>query len=215
MEERMETPMTSPRKPSPGRNCRTVTASIVLSLDGRVCGTDGPYDMSWIVPHAVSDGAHEHTLAVTSPATTILLGRINYEGFGSYWPGIADRADADPWDRAFSQWLTETDKVVFSTTLSEAAWQNTTIESRPPPTAVAELRAEPGGDIVVLASSSVIRALLDADMVDRLAIMVAPETVGGGPRLFDDTVTAAGSWSLTSHSITATGALSLIYTRAR
>jgi dihydrofolate reductase len=171
--------------------------------------------MGWIVPHAISDGAHDHTLAVLGPATTILLGRINYEGFAGYWPGVADMADADPWDRAFSRWLTATDKIVFSTTLTDATWRNTTIESRPPSTVVAELRDQPGGDVVVLASSSVIRELLNADMIDRLSIMLAPETVGGGGRLFDDTVTSAGSWSLTSHNVTATGALCLVYTRAR
>ena len=207
--------MTSPTSSTPDRHRRTVTANIVLSLDGRVCGTAGPYDMGWIVPHAISGGAHDQTLAVTSPATTILLGRINYEGFAGYWPAVADMVEADAWDRAFSRWLTATDKVVFSTTLTDAAWANTTIESRPPSTVVTELRDQPGGDIVVLASSSIIRGLLDADLVDRLSIMLAPETVGGGVRLFDDTVTAAGSWSLTSHNVTATGALCLVYSRAR
>jgi dihydrofolate reductase len=204
--------MTAPTNTTSARNHRTVTANIVLSLDGRVCGTGGPYDMSWIVPHAISNGAHDHTLAVTSTATTILLGRVNYEGFGGYWPGVADMAGADPWDRSFSRWLTATDKVVCSTTLTDAAWQNTTIESRSPSAVVAELRDQPG---VVLASSSVIRDLLDADLVDRLSIMLAPEIVGGGPRLFDDTVNAAGSWSVDAHSVTTTGAVCLIYTRAR
>jgi dihydrofolate reductase len=205
--------MTSTVNSSPATS-RSVTANIVLSLDGRVCGTGGPYDMGWIVPHAISDGAHAHTMAVTSPATTILLGRVNYEGFGGYWPGVADVADADPWDRAFSRWLTATEKIVFSTTLTEPTWENTIIESRSPAAVVAELRSAPGGDIIVLASSSIIRQLLDADMIDHLSIMLAPETVGGGVRLFDDTVTATGSWLLGSQHITSTGALCLVYSRA-
>ena len=58
---------------------RTVTANISLSLDGRVNGAGGDYDMSWIVPHAITEGARDHMIRVTEPATTALLGRKNYE----------------------------------------------------------------------------------------------------------------------------------------
>ena len=100
---------------------RTVVANISLSLDGRVNGPGGDYDMSWIVPHALTDGAREHMVKVTSPASTALLGRRNYQGFASYWPEVADNPDADPRDCAFAQWLNAVEKVVFSTTLQEAA----------------------------------------------------------------------------------------------
>ena len=56
---------------------RKVVANIALSLDGRTAGPKGEYDMSWIVPHAITDGAREHMIAVTSPATIVLLGRKN------------------------------------------------------------------------------------------------------------------------------------------
>ena len=66
-------------------SARTVVANISLSLDGRINGSGGDHDMSWIVPHAVSDAARDHMIRVTSPATTVLLGRKNYEGFSQYW----------------------------------------------------------------------------------------------------------------------------------
>jgi dihydrofolate reductase len=103
---------------------RTVTA--------KICGAAGPYDMGWIVPHAITNEAHQHITTVTANVSTIVLGRINYEGFSGYWPTVADNPDADPWDRDFSRWLTNTDKTVFSTTLTKTAWANTTIETRPP-----------------------------------------------------------------------------------
>jgi len=71
---------------------RTVVGNISLSLDGRVAGPGGDYDMSWIVPHAVTDGSRAHMTRVTSAATTALLGRKNYQGFGGYWPAVADDA---------------------------------------------------------------------------------------------------------------------------
>src|ERR1700680_2229206 len=80
---------------------RKVVANITLSLDGRVAGRGGDYDMGWIVPHAITDGARDHMIKVTTPATTVLLGRKNYEGFSSYWPSVAEDEAADPRDRAF------------------------------------------------------------------------------------------------------------------
>ena len=193
---------------------RTVTANIVLSLDGRVNGAGGDYDMSWIVPHAITEGARDHMIRVTSPATTVLLGRKNYEGFGGFWPAVADDENAAPQDRAFSKWLNETEKIVFSSTLTEAPWQNSRIADAEPADVVKQLRQQAGGDIIVLASSSVIKALLAADEVDRLSIMLDPELVGGGARLFEDGLPAT-SWTLADSTPTESGALCLLYDRVR
>lgn len=200
---------------NPADGVRMVVANISLSLDGRVHGTRGDHDMGWIVPHAVSDTARDHMIRVTSPATTALLGRKNSEGFWQFWPSVAGDEAADPRDRAFSRWLSAVDKVVFSTTQTETAWENATVTPKAPAEVVAELRARSGGDIVVLSSASVIRSLLDADAVDRLSITLCPETVGGGARLFDDGVTARGSWRLADQTVTESGAICLLYDRAR
>jgi dihydrofolate reductase len=194
---------------------RRVVAEIVLSLDGRVNGVGGDYDMSWIVPHAVSESSRERTAGFTRSATTAVLGRKNYEGFAGYWPPVADDESADPRDRVFSRWFTTVDKVVFSTTLRDAGLPNTTVTAHSPSEVVAGLRNQAGGDIIVLASSSIIRQLLDADQVDRLSIMLCPETVGGGDRLFDDSVLQRAEWTLSSHTVTETGAIVLDYDRRR
>lgn len=128
---------------------RTVIGNITLSLDGRIHGPGGEYDMGWIVPHAVSDAARDHMVKVTSGATTALLGRRNYQGFGGFWPAVADDESADPRDRAFSRWLNTVEKIVFSTTLTEAPWQNSRIAASKPAEVVKELRQQDGGDIVV------------------------------------------------------------------
>ncbi|WP_433605759.1 dihydrofolate reductase family protein [Dactylosporangium sp. CA-139114] len=192
---------------------RRVVANISLSLDGRVTGRGGDFDMAWIVPHAVSPGARGHMVRVTGAATTALLGRKNYQGFAGFWPAVADDEHAHADDRTFSRWLNEVEKVVFSTTLTEVEWDNARLAGTDPVTAVRQLRDQPGGDIIVLASSSVIRRLLDADEVDRLSVTLCPELVGGGARLFDDA--PAGSWRLADSTATESGALCLLYDRAR
>ncbi len=193
---------------------RTVIGNISLSLDGRVTGPGGEYDMGWIVPHAVTDTARDHIVAVTSPATTLLLGRKNYTGFGSYWPRIADDESADPRDRAFSKWLNAVEKIVFSSTLTEATWENSRIVDTDAAQVIAELRPQEGGDIIVLASGSVIKSLLRADALDRLSITLCPEVAGGGARLFEDGLPSS-SWSLRQSTVTESGALCLLYDRLR
>jgi len=194
------------------KNSRRIVGNIALSLDGRTTGAGGDFDMGWIVPHAVTDVARDHMIRVTEPATTVLLGRKNYQGFGGFWPAVAGNADADPRDRAFSAWLNRTEKVVFSTTLTEASWENSRIVAGDLPGEVRRLREQDGGDIIVLASGSIIRALLDAELLDRLSITLCPALVGGGARLLEDGLPAS-TWTLTDTTMSASGAICLLYDR--
>jgi len=193
---------------------RRVVANISLSLDGRANGRAGDHDMSWIVPHAISDTAREHMVRITGSATTALLGRKNFEGFGGFWPAVADDENADPRDRAFSAWLNATEKVVFTRTPSESSWTNSRTTAADPAQEVARLRNQDGGDIVVLASISVIRALLDADEVDRLSITLCPHVAGAGAPLFTDGLPAT-DWSLVDLTTAESGAICLLYDRMR
>jgi len=194
------------------KSTRRIVGNISLSLDGRTTGAGGDYDMGWIVPHAVTDVARDHMIRVTEPATTVLLGRKNYQGFGGFWPAVAGNADADPRDRAFSAWLNRTEKVVFSTTLTEASWENSRIVAGDAPGEVRRLREQDGGDIIVLASGSIIRALLEAELLDRLSITLCPALVGGGARLLEDGLPAS-TWTLTDTTMSASGAICLLYDR--
>ena len=193
---------------------RRVVGNICLSLDGRVNGAGGDLDMSWTVPHAISETARDHMVRVTTPATTALLGRKNYEGFGGFWPAVADDENAAPQDRTFSAWLNAVDKVVFSSSRTEAPWANSRIVNGDVAEEVRSLRQQDGGDIIVLASSSILRALLAADELDRLSITLAPTIAGGGARLFEDGLPAT-DWSLTDAATTESGAICLTYDRVR
>ncbi|MFC0042233.1 dihydrofolate reductase family protein [Actinomadura rayongensis] len=192
---------------------RNVIANISLSLDGRVAGPGGEYDMSWIVPHAVSAAARDHMVRVTGGATTALLGRKNYQGFSGFWPSVAGDENADERDRAFARWLDGVEKVVFSTTLDRVDWRNARLAAADPAATVKELRAQEGGDIVVLASTSVIQQLLAAGEIDRLSVTLCPELVGGGARPFFADDLDRSSWTLTDTARTDSGALCLLYSR--
>jgi dihydrofolate reductase len=197
-----------------GYEGRRVVGNISLSLDGRINGAGGDYDMGWIVPHAISSTARDHMIRVTGKATTALLGRKNYQGFSGYWPGVADDPNADPRDREFSSWLNAVEKVVFSKSLTESSWAGTRFVADDPAEEVRRLRTQGSGDIIVISSSSIIRALLAADELDRLSITLCPEIVGGGAPLFEDGVPAS-KWSLADLSTSDSGAICLLYDRTR
>lgn len=198
---------------TPQTDRRRVVTNIALSLDGHYSGLD-PQDMGWVMPYAVTDVARDHLTSLWEPATTAVMGRVNAEGFLGFWPTVIGAAGADRRDEAFAKWLVETDKVVFSSTLREAPWERTTIVDRPTAETIAELKATEGGDIFVLSSASVIKALLAIDMVDRLALTLFPVFLGGGPRLFDDGLPTA-KWTLVSETPGEHGILSLVYDRIR
>ncbi|MEU6761664.1 dihydrofolate reductase family protein [Streptomyces sp. NPDC046853] len=189
-----------------------MVANMSLSLDGRYAAPDNPQDMSWVMPYAHSDVARDHLTSLWEPATTALLGRVNAEGFLGFWPTVIGMEGADPRDEAFAKWLVDADKVVLSSTLGESPWERTAIVDKPTAEAVEDLKATDGGDILVLSSASVIKALLAADQVDRLALTVFPLFLGGGPRLFEDGL-PAGKWALVSQTAGEHGTLALVYDR--
>jgi len=193
---------------------RRVVTNIALSLDGRYAAPSNPIDMSWVMPYAITDVARDHLTSLWEPATTALLGRVNAEGFLGFWPTVIGMPGADPRDEGFAKWLVDVDKVVLSSTLQEAPWERTTIVDKPAAEVVADLKETEGGDILVLSSASIIKALLAADKVDRLAITLFPVFLGGGPRLFDDGL-PAGKWTLASQTAGEHGTLALVYDRLR
>ncbi|GHH43027.1 dihydrofolate reductase family protein [Streptomyces candidus] len=193
---------------------RRVTANLGLTLDGRYHGPGGPGDFSMFAPYVTSEVARDQLSRIWDGATTALLGRINAEGFLGYWPKVAEDENADPRDRGYAKWLVDTEKVVLSTTLTEAPWERTRVVNAPAADVVAELRATGAGDILVNSSPSVIKPLLAADLLDRLYLMIFPEIAGGGRRLFDDGLPGS-KWQLAHQETGELGEMAMVYDRAR
>lgn len=193
---------------------RTVTANISITLDGRYNGPGGPGDLGAIVPYATTEAARNHLTRIWETATTAVLGRALAEGFLGFWPSVADDENADPRDRGYAKWLRDTEKVVLSTTLTEAPWERTRVVNAPTADVITDLKTTGEGDILVNTSPSVIKPLLAADLVDRLYLLVCPEIAGGGQRLFDDGLPGS-KWTLAHQEIGDLGEIAMVYDRAR
>ncbi|WP_026152353.1 dihydrofolate reductase family protein [Actinopolyspora halophila] len=182
-----------------------------VSLDGYTSGPKGPAGDTWLHEQATHPRTAEYFEGIWRGADTILLGRTNYEGFHSVWPGITRDENTDPRTRELGRWLDATEKVVVSRTLTEAPWENSRI-ARDLAAEVETLRERQGRDVLVANSASVIAELLRLDLLDDLRLFMIPVLVGGGLRLFPDGVDAR----FTTAGVTAlaNGVVGLHFTRA-
>jgi dihydrofolate reductase len=108
-----------------------------------------------------------------------LLGRVTYEGFAAAWPKMED-------DAGFAERMNSMPKYVFSSTLEEADWNNTTILSGDFATEVAKLKQDVDGVILVAGSRRLVQGLIEHDLLDELRLMVFPVILGSGKRVFGE-----------------------------
>ena len=166
-----------------------LTTNTNVSLDGVMQGLGGPEEDrrggfergGWAMPYF-----DEETAAligqVYQRADAFLFGRRTYEVFAGSW-GTGSWG-ANQGDNPISVALNTRPKYVASTTLTDAQWADTTVFSGDVAAAVGELKAKPGGELQVVGSLSLVRLLLDNDLVDELTLFNYPVIVGQGARLF-------------------------------
>ncbi len=180
------------------------------SLDGLVQGPT-PWDLSWIRYGPDLEGFAAHAL---STASTVVWGRVTYEGMLSHWTTVPGNPDSSAHERQHAAWLEGTDKVVVSTTVRHSDWARTRFIADHVPEAIAQLKREGGGDIVVMGSPSVAHTLMQRDLIDEYRLTVSPVVLGGGTPLF-----APGGPRQDLHLVASTpfpsGLLGLTYRRTR
>lgn len=195
---------------------RKVIASEWMTLDGVVQSPSGPGEDpsggfahgGWHAPHMGDAEFQRWVLESVERAGGYLLGRHTYEMFAAHWP------HASPEEQMLAQPLNTRPKYVASTTLAEPlAWRNTTLLRGGVADAVAALKREDGGDLLVIGSTVLVQTLLEHGLVDELRLIIDPVAVGGGKRLFrDDGVFRP--MRLAGSQATQTGALIVTYALA-
>jgi dihydrofolate reductase len=177
---------------------RTLIVSEFVTLDGVMEAPGGepthPHT-NWVSDY--EDAAQiQYKFEEVLAAELLLVGRVTYESFAGAWPTyegeFADRMNGMP-------------KVVVSNTLTDPAWNNTTVLQGDVVEGVTALKAQGGGPIVVGGSKTLVHTLLDHDLVDELRLMVFPVTIGSGLRLFPET-TKKTSWMMTDTRTFGSGA---------
>jgi dihydrofolate reductase len=156
---------------------RKIIFMMSVSLDGYFEGPD--HDLNW---QSIDEEVHNHFNEWLATAGGFLDGRVTYELMASHWP----TADQDPAASApvieFAGIWRDMPKIVFSRTLEQADW-NTTIVREVVPEQIRELKAQPGGDLVI-GGSILAAAFVAHDLIDEFRLYVQPVILGRGRLLF-------------------------------
>jgi dihydrofolate reductase len=180
---------------------RKITAGVFISLDGVV---EEPAE--WHFPYFNEEMGAAVTASLGA-ADTVLFGRKTYDSFAGAWP---ERELAGQEDAGLAKTLGDNRKIVVSNQKLEFTWRNSEQLEGDLVEAVTALKNEPGGDIGLSGSISVVRQLLAAGLLDELHLFVHPIAIRKGLRLFDEGETAIPLRLISSETFK-TGVLYLVY----
>ena len=152
-----------------------------------------------------SDSAErrQHIMEEYSKGDAYLLGRVTYE---MLWPGWSTQATGD----GPGPILNRMHKYVVSTTLSIAPWKESTIISGNVVEEITKLKQQPGKDIIIDGSASLVQSLIGTDLIDEYRFLVQPFIMGKGRRFFPDG-TAPTKLRLVESKMLRSGSLALAY----
>ena len=162
---------------------RKVILFMHVSLDGFVCGPNGEQD--WMTRDDDEMGKYLASDFQTT-VDTMLVGRVLYQGFASFWPTVPENPDIPKELVDFAHWMNNTPKVVFSKTLKTVDWTNSRLAERGLADEIAYLKQQPGGDMVVFGGASIVEALTEQNLVDEYRIKLEPIVLGAGKPLFNN-----------------------------
>jgi dihydrofolate reductase len=181
-----------------------------ITLDGFVGGPNG--EMDWVTMSEEMDDSLLPELM--ERADTCLIGRSLYQGFASYWPTApTTNPNLSKSEIKFSSWIEQAHKVVFSTTLDKAEWNNTRLVRGDMASEVMRLKQQPGKDMVVFGGARIAQQFVRQDLVDEYGLVVNPVILGQGLPLFKD-VPAQRNLKLASCNAFKDGTVALRYLAA-
>src|SRR5437867_11356118 len=177
---------------------RRLAATLFVSLDGVVESPEKWSFAYW------NDEIGKFKLEETMASDALLLGRVTYDGFAAAWPSRKD-------DEGFADRFNSMPKYVASRTLKALAWNNSHLLKGDVAAAVSKLKQEPGHDIVIHGSPTLIRSLMPHDLIDEYRLLVYPIVLGRGKRLFDEASQA--KLKLAESETFSKGVVKLVYRR--
>jgi dihydrofolate reductase len=161
-----------------GGDVRRLVVTENITLDGVIDAAEG-----WFLPSGASDADESDQLAVVQEqavaSDAFLTGRVTFEALRGFWPQQVD-------DRTgISEHLDRVAKYVVSTTMTDPQWANSTVLAGPLVDEISALKQQPGKDIVVTGSITLVHELIPSGLIDEYRLFVFPVALGRGRRLFE------------------------------
>lgn len=178
---------------------RKIVVTTFLSLDGVM------EDPMWTFKYW-NDEIAKFKGEESEASDALLLGRVTYEGFAAAWPQRTDEASGGVYFNSVA-------KYVLSTTLDSLDWNNSHLIEGDVVEGIKALKQQPGRDITVHGSASVVQLLMEHDLVDVYRFLVYPVVLGKGKRLFKEGMEA--SLELVESQSFSSGVVGLIYHPAK
>lgn len=152
---------------------RKIVAALFISLDGVVESPD-----QWHFPY-FNDEMGAAIGSAMNEADALMMGRVNYLEWAAYWPSQTE-------DNEFAALMNNRTKYVVSNTLDTLTWSNSTLISGDIVAEITRLKQQPGKDIAISGSGTLVQSLLHLNLLDELRLMIHPVIVGSGKRLFTE-----------------------------
>lgn len=150
---------------------RKIVAGLFMSLDGVMEAPE-----TWTGPY-MSDEVGQAIGSQMATSDTLLLGRVTYQTFAAAFSGGSD---------PMASQMNSMPKLVVSTTLTGADWQNSTLIKANVVEELARLKQQSGRNIGITGSATLVRSLLRDGLLDELNLLIPPVIVGRGRRLFEE-----------------------------
>jgi dihydrofolate reductase len=143
-----------------------------------------------------------------------VYGRTTYELMESYWPTVLKNPDAPGHALEHARWVENVPKIVFSRTLKEVTWSNTSLIKDNIAEEVLKLKQQPGKDLVIFGSPGLAANLMNLSLIDEYKLTIHPIILGNGISVFTNNRTK-NSLKLLESKTLASGVLTLHYTSVR
>ena len=147
-----------------------------ITLNGMYKGADD--DISW---HRHGEEEAQFSAASLAADNILLFGRVTYEMMASWWP-TPMAAEAYP---EVASRMNSAEKIVFSNIIEDPKWNNTRVISGDIVGQVRQLKQQPGKDMTILGSGSIVSQFAVAGLIDEYQIMIDPVVLGTGTPIFN------------------------------
>ena len=182
---------------------RKVVSWLFTSLDGVV---EAPNEWQFDVMD------NDMMSAITSQMEAedaILMGRVTYQDWLPFWPTSTDEP--------YASHINKIPKYVVSRTLEEVEWgkwEKPTLIKEDLAREINKLKRGSGKNISVSGSPTLVRSLLQENLLDELQLMIHPVVVGKGKRLFTEDLDLK-RLQLVDSKVTGTGVVIVTYQPAK
>ena len=160
---------------------RKLKLQVQMTVDGFVAGTNGEFD--WM-SFEMDEKSKKYVNELADSSDTILLGRKMTDGFVNYWTSMLE--DPENPEYSFARKMVKIPKVVFSKTVKESRWTNTTVANGDMVEEVEKLKYRDGKDIIVYGGANFVSNLIEENLIDEFHIFINPVAIGQGMSIFGD-----------------------------